>query len=85
MDKIELIGLIARIRRNMPRNTDIMTVCEELERLVISKPTVNVTSQAPVTLPSPSQSQPCPVCAQRRAAQRLATTKWRKAHEIGSR
>jgi hypothetical protein len=39
MDKIELIGLIARIRRNMPRNTDIMTVCEELERLVISKPT----------------------------------------------
>jgi hypothetical protein len=34
MDRIDLIGLIARIRRNQPRNIDVMRICEELERLV---------------------------------------------------
>jgi hypothetical protein len=79
MDRIELLGLIARIRRNMPRNLDVMALCEETERLAISQAPVSVISQALVT--SPSQAQDCPVCAQRRAAQRQATTKWRMARK----
>jgi hypothetical protein len=31
MDKIELVGLIARVRRGTPRNVDVMTVCNELD------------------------------------------------------
>jgi hypothetical protein len=60
MDKIELIGLIARIRRNQPRNIDVMRALEELERYVTKPVTVteNVTVTAPVTRSSVTNSRP---------------------------
>jgi hypothetical protein len=58
MDKIELIGLIARIRRNQPRKIDVMRALEER---YVTKPvtvTENVTVTAPVTRSSVTNSRP---------------------------
>ena len=53
MDKIELIGLIARIRRNQPRNIDVMRICEELERLVTKPAAQEVTKPAESDIAKP--------------------------------
>ena len=34
MLKAEVLALIGRVRRAMPRNVDVMALCEELERAV---------------------------------------------------
>lgn len=40
MDKQELIKAIARIRRNMPRNADVMEVCDYAESRLTELPLV---------------------------------------------
>jgi len=37
MPKAELLETIARVRRAMPRNSDVMTICDEAERLTIER------------------------------------------------
>ena len=34
-DKAELLGMIGRIRRLMPRQGEVMAICEELERRLL--------------------------------------------------
>jgi hypothetical protein len=36
MDKADVLAAIARVRRAMPRNTDMMGVCDALERVMVA-------------------------------------------------
>ena len=50
LDRAAIIALIGRIRRAMPRNANVMVLCNELERRVITPvvtPTEVVTSNQP--------------------------------------
>lgn len=46
MDKQHLLGAIARLRRSMPRNADVIDVCEALEGVILS-PVDSGTNQPP--------------------------------------
>ena len=56
------LTVIARVRRAMPRNADVMAICDALE-VTLHKPEGHVTPEA-VTL----RKSGCPVCEARRAA-----------------
>ena len=50
LDRAVIIGLIGRVRRAMPRNAEVMVLCDELERRVVTPvvtPTEVVTSNQP--------------------------------------
>jgi hypothetical protein len=51
LDRAAIIGLIGRIRRAMPRNVDVMVLCDELEGRVVT----------PVVTPAEvvTRCQPC--------------------------
>lgn len=68
--------LIARLRRAMPRNTDVMTLCDLAERALIamSRPPVHVMSP-PLVMSQPGAT--CPVCDARRQAHRLRVRTYR--------
>lgn len=34
----DLLSIIARVKRSMPRNADVMAVCDALEARLVSKP-----------------------------------------------
>ena len=38
MQSNELVAAIARVRRAMPRNQDVMLICDAAEKLVAAKP-----------------------------------------------
>jgi hypothetical protein len=37
MEPVQLTMIIARLRRNMSRNSDVMTICDEVWRLMMEK------------------------------------------------
>jgi hypothetical protein len=73
-----LVSLIARVRRAMPRNADVMALCEALERNVSGNVTAvqSATLQANETLQG-NVSKECPVCAARREADRARLARHR--------
>ncbi len=80
MENKDLLQLVAKIRRDIPRNPDVLLAMRELERLALSRgivtSSVTLPQAAPVTLPPPvtlPASQPvtlhkCPFCEARRSA-----------------
>jgi hypothetical protein len=69
MDKVAIIQAIERVRRLMPRNIDVMLVCDA----------ASVTLLPPVTLqPAPVTLHECAECRRRRAGQAARTRKSRK-------
>jgi hypothetical protein len=58
---IGLMGRIAKLRRDTPRNGDVLAVCAALERLLTTAKPVDVTARPNVDVPSS-----CPVCEARR-------------------
>jgi hypothetical protein len=78
MDKIELAQLIARVRRAMPRNGDVMALCDVLERRMVgnvTSPPSNVTSGA-------RNVTDCPRCAQQKEAARARVARHRAGREV---
>lgn len=59
-----MLSIIARVRRAMPRNMDVMAICEVAEKAGI----------CPAVLP-PSE---CPECARRREANAQRVRKFRE-------
>ena len=64
MDSNDLRTAIGRIRRAMPRNADVMLICDAAEATLI-KPPVTLQAPLPVTL-HPPVTLHCPACAERR-------------------
>ena len=56
--------LIARVRRAMPRNADVLAVCDLAERNVTAAPSVPLQAE----IPAERNVTACPVCAARREA-----------------
>ena len=61
-DGLNLWRMIGRIRRAMPRNVDVMAVCDALEESLR-----DVTEPAPSHMTAPNVTD-CPVCVERRRA-----------------
>jgi hypothetical protein len=78
----ELITLIARVRRAMPRNADVMKLCEELERSMAPGAMALRDAVASTSVASTPQvvlvPQPCPACDARREAKTAAQHRWRE-------
>ncbi len=55
-DNIDLLGAIARVRRAMPRNVDVMLICDLLESNV-TESSRNVTAQG-----AQESKRTCPIC-----------------------
>jgi hypothetical protein len=49
LERADLFARIARLRRLMPRNGEVMALCDVTERLVTNSPVTPVTSVTPVT------------------------------------
>jgi hypothetical protein len=68
----DLLKTVSRVRRAMPRNFDVMTICDELERRLV-KPQFRVGPSDP---DQPGQwlveevKEDCPVCSRRRTNMR---------------
>ena len=79
MDRAELLALTTRVRR-ATRLPDVIALCDEAERLVVSTaaPTVApvVSTQAPIVNTVVSTGD-CPVCEARRFAKAAAQRRWR--------
>ena len=54
---IGLMGRIAKLRRDTPRNGDVLAVCAALERLLTTAKPVDVTAR-----PNVDVTSSCPVC-----------------------
>jgi hypothetical protein len=73
MDKADVLAAIGRVRRAMPRNTDVMGVCDALERVMVapvvpdlSRDMGKVPSRDIVAPAGTSRDTACPVCAKHR-------------------
>jgi hypothetical protein len=70
----ELLATVARLRRAMPRNGDVLAVCDALERSLVSRrdgvgPTSLLTPVGPTPeMVPPVGPTPCPECVRRREA-----------------
>jgi hypothetical protein len=72
-DDRDVMAVIDRVRRQMPRNSDVMLICDVATTAVINSPRV-------VTTPSPSPPPvvaTCPECAKRRTAKAEAQARYR--------
>ncbi len=65
------LTVIARVRRVMPRNVDVMAICDALEAVTLRKPP-DVTLRDSITLR-------CPVCEARRAVEAARARRHRAA------
>jgi hypothetical protein len=66
MPEAETTLTIARVRRAMPRNPDVMLICDELEKAMRQQ----------------SLPLECPVCVERRATKAKAQSNWRKGKKV---
>lgn len=75
MELAEVRRAIERVRRAMPRNQDVMTICDAAETKLVTLP-----PPPPVTLPSPEHppsNVTCPACLARAEANRKRVAKFR--------
>jgi hypothetical protein len=70
--------VIARVRRAMPRNSDVMAICDAAERVTLP-PSRDTPA---VTLPSKGVTLRCPVCEARRAADVARTRRHRASRRV---
>ena len=69
----DLIAVIARVRRSMPRNIDVMALCDELERLLTLKPIPLTKARVVSVMPDTDAA----IALERlRATKRKAQKKW---------
>ena len=71
LDRAALFAAIARLRRAMPRNADVLAVCAAAERNVtpecnVTEPLVRNVTQASNVTSDPAGNVTCPACAARR-------------------
>lgn len=64
---VEVLAAMGRLRRAMPRNEDVLAVCDAAERNVTGASVSNVTASN-VTAVSVGNVTGCSVCAARRVA-----------------
>jgi hypothetical protein len=93
----DVLATIARVRRLMPRNADVLAICEVAERALTGaprdEPVSDITHSASditklasdVTHSTSDITRPCPVCEARRKSHAKAQARFRaaKAHTNG--
>ena len=91
--KIELLGVIGRIRRQQPRNADTMLLCDALESFVCTPELTAVstpphqpvcTQEAATQVGESAVLKVCPVCEARKLANRAQMTKARAARRFAA-
>jgi hypothetical protein len=70
-DNLGLPQIVAKLRRDMPRNAYVLAVCNEVERLTY---VLRTASMSPISVTSTR----CPVCEARRKADTARQSRWRK-------
>jgi hypothetical protein len=75
--KTDAVQLIARIRRAMPLNRDVMDAMDLLERAVVSTRRAVVTTDGSVVSTVVSTKCQCVLCVRRRAAKSRTMKAWR--------
>jgi hypothetical protein len=79
-DDRDVLAAIGRVRRQMPRNSDVMLICDVATTSVTSSPSVVATPSSVVATPAPSPPPvvaTCPECAKRRVAKAEAQARFR--------
>jgi hypothetical protein len=75
----DIATVIGRVRRAMPRNSDVMAVCDAAERVAATASPVTAT--APIDVAATAArvaATACPICAQRRERQRFRMQSYRR-------
>jgi hypothetical protein len=76
----DLFALTGRLRRAMPRNQDVVELCDQAERLARELRAV-VSTRCGDAASTGVASTTCAQCQRRRAAKARAMRKWRSTHK----
>jgi hypothetical protein len=80
-DDRDVMAAIGRVRRQMPRNSDVMLICDVATTAVTNRASSPPVVATPSPLP-PSVVATCPECAKHRAAKAKAQARFRAKAKV---
>lgn len=86
---VEALGLIARVRRGMPRNLEVMELCDGYEKVLVAgrtrAPEVPQPIKAPKVVPDKVGAFLCERCERQRVAKAAEMKRYRARRKQGGR
>lgn len=73
----DLLVIVGRVRRAMPRNSDAMAICDAAERWGVAQTVEHRSPKPSVAGSTPASPAKCPRCEARKKAKTAAMKKWR--------